>query len=240
MKWDALTGDHGRMCGRYAAIGTTADLVAEYDIDQVEHEAPAPSHNIAPTASVPAVVQRGDVRKLVRLKWGLVPSWAKDPRGAARLINARSETVASKPSFRAAFAARRCLLPALGYYEWTSEQDAAGRRIKQPWFISPDTGAPLTMAGLYEFWRDPDGDWLATCTVITTTATDRLGVIHDRMPMSIAPQNREAWLDPDLRDPEAARALMGVDEDLRGYRVSRAVNNVRNDGPDLIEPLDRE
>lgn len=234
------------MCGRYAATATTAELVAEYDIAFVRDGAPAPNHNVAPTDPVPAVVERvrGDgpdqrvVRMLVELRWGLVPSWSADARGAARMINARSETVASKPAFRKAFATRRCLLPARGYYEWTPSPDPAGGRTrKQPYFITPDDGGLLTMAGLYEFWRAPAGEWLATCAIITTTATDRLGHIHDRMPMVITPGNRAAWLDPGHTDPDAAHALLRVEDRLGAVPVSTKVNLVANKGPELIEPL---
>lgn len=237
------------MCGRYAATATTAELVAEFDIEVVEQPAPPPNHNVAPTDPVAIVVERigrgdGTVhRKLVQVRWGLVPSWSKDPTAGARMINARSETVSAKPAFRNAFAARRCLVPALGYYEWrtTGETGPRGRPVKQPWFIRPEHG-PLAMAGLYEFWRDPrpaaqQDPWLATCTVITTRATDRLGHLHDRMPMIIAPENRAAWLDPTLTDPAEARGLLGVDDTLDAYEVSRAVNSVHNNGPELIEPL---
>lgn len=235
------------MCGRYAATATTAELVSEFDIELVESEAPAPNYNVAPTDPVAAVVERRaedrTIRKLVELRWGLVPSWSKDPRGGARMINARAETVASKPAYRKAFAARRCLLPANGYYEWyaTDQTGPRGKPVKQPFFIHPPAGEPMVMAGLYEFWKDPEAaageGWLATCTVITTRATDALGHIHDRMPMLIPTTNRDAWLDPELRDPDQAWALMEVGADLTAYAVSTQVNSVRNNGPSLIEPL---
>ena len=234
------------MCGRYAASADQDQLVEEFEIDQVLAPPQAPSWNIAPTDDVPAVVARlpGDdgtpVRKLVTLRWGLVPSWAKNSRGGARLINARFETVAEKPSFRKAFANRRCLLPADGYFEWY-----AGGARKQPYFIHRADGGLLVMAGIYEFWRDPNrpqGDpqaWVSTCSIITTTATEALGHIHDRMPMIIGQEAWGDWLDPRLTDPHTALALAQVtDADhLTAHRVGAAVGNVRNNGPELVQPL---
>lgn len=228
------------MCGRYAATANPAELVEEYDIELVTadgEEACAPRWNLAPTDVVPAVLERVDVdrpvRKLVGLRWGLVPSWSKDPSGAARMINARVETVASKPAFRRALASRRCILPALGYYEWRPETEG-GKQIKQPYLLSPTDGSTVSMAGIYEFWRGPDG-WLATASIITTTATDDLGWVHDRMPM--APTDLDAWLDPSLDDGEAARELLQPLPGLGLTKVSRAVNSVANDGPELILPV---
>lgn len=228
------------MCGRYAATANPDELVEEYDISLVTDdgaEACAPRYNVAPTDTVPAVVERLDdgraVRKLVGLRWGLVPSWSKDPSGAARLINARVETVASKPSFRKAFAARRCLLPALGYYEWRAEQEG-GKSVKQPYFLHPENSPTLPMAGIYEFWKGPDG-WLATASVITTSATDETGWLHDRMPMTVADVG--AWLDPGMDNPERARSLLLPLTDLVPRKVSREVNTVGNDGPQLVAEI---
>lgn len=225
------------MCGRYAASADPDSLVEEYRIDEVTDDgrrACEPRYNIAPTDLVPAVVERitdtGVSRKLVGLRWGLVPSWSKDPGGAARMINARAETVTEKPSFRKAMAARRCLLPALGYYEWRPEE-ADGRCVKQPYFLSPSDDSLVQMAGIYEFWKGPDG-WLATASIITTSATDELGWVHDRMPMT--PVDRDTWLDPSVTDAEAARALLQPLPHLGLRKVSRAVNSVANDGPTLL------
>jgi putative SOS response-associated peptidase YedK len=175
------------------------------------------------------------------MRWGLVPFWAKDPRIGSRMINARAETVADKPAFRRALAKRRCLLPADGYYEWQSRPDAA----KQPVYISPRDGRSLAFAGLYELWRDPavasdDPDsWLWTTTIITTSAADELGVIHDRMPMIIDPARWADWLDPASADPADVRGLLvpAAASGLQAYPVSTQVNAVRNNGPQLIEPL---
>ncbi len=224
-----------------------------FEIEEVV-DLPASSWNVAPTDPVPAVVQRkltavageqpGEtVRKLVAPRWGLVPSWAKSPKTGASMINARVETVATKPAFRRAFSSRRCLLPAEGYYEWYDTQltDAKGKPVKEPFFIRPADDGLLVMAGIYEFWKDTDtGEWLTSCAVITTTATDALGHIHDRMPMVIRPEAWDAWLDPYTTDPDAALALLSVkaDDALEAYAVSRDVGNVRNNSPTLIQPIE--
>jgi putative SOS response-associated peptidase YedK len=179
------------------------------------------------------------VRQLRAVRWGLVPSWAKDLSIGSRLINARVETVDAKPSFSKAFARRRCLLPADGYFEWYTMQETGRKPRKQPFFIRPRGGGLMAMAGLYELWRSPDGEWIWSCTVITTEATDDLGRIHDRMPMVVEPERWDAWLDPARTRPEDVRsllvpAMMGT---MEAYPVSSAVNNVRNNGPELIQPL---
>jgi putative SOS response-associated peptidase YedK len=183
------------------------------------------------------------VRQLRTVRWGLVPSWAKDPAIGSRMINARAETVASKPAYRRAFTKRRCLLPADGYYEWYKPGEDA-KAAKQPYFIHRADGAPLAFAGLYEFWRDqahpddhPDA-WLVTATIITTSAPDELGVIHERMPMVIPPGQWAEWLDPDLQDQAQLAHLLApaVSSGLVTTRVSTKVNSVRNNGPELIEP----
>lgn len=240
------------MCGRYAASRNPEDLVEEFEVERVVPDGAIPaSWNVAPTDEVYAVVQRcppGDSggeclqRQLRSVRWGLVPSWAKDRSIASKLINARVETVADKPAFRRAFAARRCLLPADGYYEWYAQDDGS----KQPVFITRGDGGPLAMAGLYEIWRDPaggeDAPRLWTTTVITTTATDDLGHIHDRMPMLVEHGAWAQWLDPRIDDPALLRGLLvpaapSGPEQLWAYPVSTAVNSVRNDGPHLVEPL---
>ncbi len=229
------------MCGRYAATANPEELVEEFEIDFVDEaigEVCTPRYNIAPTDTVPAVLERGGdgeaTRKLVPLRWGLVPSWAKAPTGA--LINARVETLTQKPSFRKAAAARRCLLPAIGYYEWRSETTpGAAKPYKQPYFLHPVAG-PLAMAGLYEFWKGPDG-WVASTAIITTEATDDLGWVHDRMPMVVPPDSYDEWLDPMLTDASAAVRLLSVPTGLAHRRVSRAVSSVGNDGPQLISPI---
>lgn len=228
------------MCGRYAASANPDELVETYEIDEVTpdgREASRPRFNLAPTDSLPAILERTrddeTARTLVGLRWGLVPSWSKDASGAARMINARAETVAEKPAYRKAFRARRCLLPALGYYEWRPWR-VGGATVKQPWFLRPGDGSTLMMAGIYELWKAPDG-WLPTVSIITTTATDEVGWVHDRMPMTV--RDVDAWLDPALDDAETALALLAAPSGMTSVAVSRAVNSVRNDGPHLVEPI---
>jgi putative SOS response-associated peptidase YedK len=244
------------MCGRYASSRSPDDLVEEFEVQQVDvREKLEPDYNVAPTKDVYAVLSRppsGDrsaapVRRLRTLTWGLVPSWAKDPKIGNRMINARVETVAEKPAYRKAFAGRRCLLPVDGYYEWysTEQKTKTGKPRKQPFFIRPTDGSVLAMAGLYEIWRDPSRDrddeqafrW--TCTIITTTAEDSLGHIHDRMPMLVEPDDYEAWLDPALSDPERLGRLLvpASPGRLEAYPVSTEVNSVKNNGPHLLDPL---
>lgn len=229
------------MCGRYAATANADELVEEFDISFVEEgmgEVCTPRYNIAPTETVPAVVERERdgvvVRSLVGLRWGLVPSWAKSP--TSTLINARAETLTSKPSFRKAAAARRCLLPAIGYYEWRPEvPEGGGREVKQPYFLYPEAAA-MAMAGLYEFWKGPDG-WLISTTIITAEATDELGWVHDRMPMVVPADSYSDWLDPSMTDAAAAVSLLRTPLDLCHRKVSRAVNSVGRDGQELIAPV---
>jgi putative SOS response-associated peptidase YedK len=241
------------MCGRYASSRRPQDLAEEFEIDQATvketvAEPLEPDYNVAPTKPVYAVLSREpDERRLRVLRWGLVPFWAKDPAIGNRMINARMETVADKPAFRQAFAKRRCLLPADGYYEWypTDQKTKSGKPLKQPFFIHPDDGSVLAMAGLYEIWRDPTRDdddpdrfkW--TCTVLTTSAPDDLGRIHDRMPLLVEPERYAAWLDPERSDPEDLRSLLvpAAPGRLDAFPVSTQVNSVRNNGPELVVPL---
>jgi putative SOS response-associated peptidase YedK len=250
------------VCGRYAASRDPDALVEEFEVDEAVVPAPLPpDFNVAPTKDVYAVVTRqaaqpagpegaepaDDRPRLVRqlrvVRWGLVPSWAKNPSVGARMINARMETVADKPAFRRAFARRRCLLPADGYYEWYPVS-RAGRAAKQPFYIHPRDGGVLAMAGIYEFWRagasDTEGaDWLVTCAVLTTAAEDAVGRIHDRMPLLVEPDRYQQWLDPEVFEPEQLRRLLvpAAPGRLDAYPVSTAVNNVANNGPELTEPL---
>jgi putative SOS response-associated peptidase YedK len=243
------------MCGRYASSRRPEDLAEEFEIDrsrvsETVAEPLPPDYNVAPTKPVYAVLDRPDgPRQLRVVRWGLVPFWAKDPSIGSRMINARVETVSEKPAYRQAFAKRRCILPADGYYEWytTQQRGKSGKPLKQPFFIHPTVGGSLAMAGLYEIWRDPDkGDddparfrW--TCTVITTRAEDELGQIHDRMPMLVERDHWATWLDAES-GTESLRELLvpAAPGRLEAYPVSTAVNNVRNNGPELLAPLPAE
>jgi putative SOS response-associated peptidase YedK len=244
------------MCGRYASSRRPEDLVEEFEIDRVEvKEELAPDFNVAPTKPVYAVLERADSkqdpeppqRQLRVLSWGLVPFWAKDPGIGNKMINARMETVHEKPAYRRAFTSRRCLLPADGYFEWypTEQKTAAGKPVKQPFFIHPADGSVLAMAGLYEIWRDPtraEDDperYRWTCTVLTTSAEDSVGHIHDRMPLLVESDRYAAWLDPASSDPDELRALLvpAAPGRLEAYPVATLVNNVRNNGSELLDPL---
>lgn len=243
------------MCGRYASSRSPGELVDEFEVEESHLAAPLePDWNVAPTKEVYAVLERParperpQQRQLRALRWGLVPSWAKDVSIGNRMINARMETVAEKPAYRRAFASRRCLLPADGYYEWypTDDLDTKGRPRKQPFFIRPRDGGVLAMAGLYEFWRDPEGGadapWLWTCTVITTDAEDDLGRIHDRMPLMVPRERWQSWLDPEVRERDDLLPLLEPASPgrLEAHPVSRLVSNVRNNGPELVDPLPLE
>lgn len=240
------------MCGRYAASTHPDRLIEIFAADEVDAnpatgpeglaEWSRPRWNIAPTDQVPAVLERaredGAVRMLTGLRWGLVPSWSKSPEGGARMINARLETVDTKPAFRKAFGARRCLLPADGYYEWRAAT-RGGRGYKQPYFVHPADGL-MVMAGIYEFWRDPrSGAWLVSCSIITTEAVDELGLVHDRMPVQVGRDDWDAWLDPNLTDAATVKALVHVPEpgEMLVRPVSTKVNQVRNDGPELVKAV---
>lgn len=241
------------MCGRYASARSRIELLEEFSVerDRVD-DSLQPDYNVAPTKPVYAVLTRAprsdaevSERELRVIRWGLVPSWAKDISIGSRMINARAETVSEKPAFRAAFARRRCLLPADGYYEWQSPP-AGSKGRKQPYFICPADHGVLAFAGLYEFWRDktlPADDpaaWLWTTTIITTTAPDELGEIHDRMPMVIDRASWTDWLDPANTDVADVRTLLApaATTGLTSYPVAALVNSVRNNGPELIEQAD--
>ncbi len=203
-----------------------------------------PQHNVAPTTRILAVaVDRERRRRLGRFQWGLVPSWAKDPSGSARLVNARSETVFEKPSFRHLVPSRRCIVPMDGFYEWRTVYEAPrpAKAPKEPVYITRRDGQPLAVAGLWSSWRADDrSPWLHTCCVLTTDANDLIAPVHDRMPVVLEPSDWSAWLDPSRSDRAELTALMipaAVDTiDLRA--VSTRVNSVRNNDASLLERLD--
>ena len=203
------------MCGRYSLHSNPEVIALLFGLSEVP--AHQPRYNIAPTAQVLIVRERG----AARVKWGLVPRWAKDPSVGARMNNARAETVAQKPSFREAYRQRRCLIPANGFYEWKLENG-----LKQPYYVYPSGGELFAFAGLWEQWND-----LQTCAIITTEANEKMAAVHDRMPVIVSPAEYSAWLagDEGLLRPCPTSAI-----EIR--RVSRAVNNARNEDPGLIEP----
>jgi putative SOS response-associated peptidase YedK len=218
------------MCGRYATTRSDADLSALFDAVTIT-AGPGPSWNVAPTDPVPVVrlSQRHAGRVLDSARWGLMPPWVTDPRAGARMINARAETVATSPAFAPSFARRRCLLPADGWYEWVRD----GKR-RQAYYLTPVGGMPLAFAGL---WSAGGPDGLLTCAIVTTAALGQLARVHDRMPLILPPERWPSWLagggepDEELRPlPPAALAAIEV------RAVAPDVGNVRNNGPELVEP----
>lgn len=234
------------MCGRYVMARSTGDLVASFDVDEPYEQQIPPSYNVAPTDEVPIVIERRPTaekdhsRQLARARWGLVPSWSKDRKAAARLINARMETVTGKPSFRQAAAKRRALVPADGYFEWQKTDTG-----KIPMYLHGEDEEILAFAGLYEYWPDPSlpeghpDKWLRTCTVITTQATDSLGHIHDRTPLIVPRDFHGEWLDPETTSTDDVQHMLDAipEPKLVPRMVSTAVNSVRNNGRELIEPV---
>ncbi|MBO3089060.1 SOS response-associated peptidase [Cellulomonas dongxiuzhuiae] len=244
------------MCGRYASFREDQAIADEFAVATVADDVRLlpPSWNVAPTDGVRMVVERADratgeiTRQLRVARWGLVPSWAKDPSIGSRMINARVETLADKPAFAKPLAARRALLPADGYYEWQAAPEPpagsprARKAPKQPFWIHPQDGSVAALAGLYEFWRDPtraDDDpdrWLVSVTIVTRAATEAMAAIHDRQPLVLPPDAWSAWLDPAV-GADGARELLDVPPPpLRATPVSTGVNAVANNGPSLITP----
>jgi putative SOS response-associated peptidase YedK len=238
----------GGMCGRYTSTSTVADLASVFEVDEVRAEPMEPRYNVAPTLPVYAVAltrprdgeDSSPRRALGTFRWGLVPSWAKDPSVGNRMINARSEGITEKPAYRRAVARRRCLIPADAFYEWQRRHGRDGRPAgKLPYVIRRRDGRPMALAGIWEFWRaDPDAEPLRSCAIVTTAANALLAPIHDRMPVILEKADWAAWLDPGT-DMSVIEGLMvpapeGV---LEAYPVSTGVNDVAHDGPELIEPL---
>ncbi len=222
------------MCGRFLL---TSPVEALRQIFGVPSGLNIPArYNIAPTQSTVVVRRTADGGKeLVLLRWGLVPSWAKDLSIGSKLIHARSDGVATKPSFRAAFRQRRCLVPADGFYEWSEAAGPHGKPAnKQPYLIVRRDRATFTLAGLWEQWKS-GGETIETFALITTEANATLASIHHRMPVIVAAEDREAWLDPANKEPEAL-LKPAPDDAMTAIAITRRVNNVRNDGPELLVP----
>jgi putative SOS response-associated peptidase YedK len=220
------------MCGRFAQRTNAKRLAEEFKVGDVPEI--QPRYNIAPTQDILSVRQVEDAREAVFLKWGLIPSWTKDTSIGAKLINARSETVTEKPSFREAFKKRRCIIPADGFYEW---QRTGGR--KQPYFFQMRDERPFGFAGLWEKWRGSDGETLQTCAILTTEANEVLSRVHDRMPVIIHPEDYELWLGGDARELDLVTELLRPypSSEMVSYPVSARVNNTGNVGADLLTPV---
>ncbi len=225
------------MCGRYTLTSSgeeVADLFGLLDIPALPYR-----YNMAPTqeAAVVRVPEPGASRELSFLRWGLVPYWAKDITIGNRMINARSESVAEKPSYRSSFRKQRCLIPTSGFYEWKKEGKA-----KQPYLIRRKDRGPFAFAGLWSRWKDPERGPLDTFTILTTDANDWVRGLHDRMPVILAPEDFDLWLDPKVQDAARIQPLLVplAGDDLEMVRVSKTVNSPANDIPDCIEPLVEE
>jgi len=221
------------MCGRYNLRTPASELVEFFEL----HAPPVwtPRYNIAPTQSVLAIRAHGDARMPALFRWGLIPNWAKDPAIGSRMINARSETVSDKPSFRSAFRRRRCLVLADGFYEW----QATGGARKQPWHIERQDGRPFAFAGLWESWDSGEGSAIESCTIITTTPNSRLAEIHDRMPVILDADSYDEWINPEGQDVDRLLELLVPcpDDFLVTHPVSTYVNSPKNEGPECVEPV---
>ncbi len=222
------------MCGRFS-VGASATILASH-FNVQESVAWSARYNLAPSQEVLTLVQTAEgTREVRRMRWGLIPARAKDPAIGTQLINARAETVATKPAFRAALRERRCLILADGFYEW----EAQGRR-KQPWCIRRSDGSPFAFAGLWERWMHPEGRAIESCTILTTTANALIRRFHHRMPVILAPQDYELWLDLRIRDVDRLLPLLvpSPAEELTAYPVSPLVNNPANDSAGCQAPAE--
>ena len=222
------------MCGRFSQTASPEVIAQQFALD--DPPLFTPRYNIAPSQPIVAIRIDPDTttRKLVQLRWGLIPSWAKDPKIGNQCINAKSETVAEKPAFRSAFKKRRCLVIATGFYEWQKRGP-----VKQPMWIGLRGKQPFAFAGLWEHWQPTDGEPLETCTIITTEPNDLMVPIHNRMPVILAPTSYDQWLDPTFQQAEPLKALLRPypSEELTAYPVSTLVNNPRHDAPQCLEPV---
>lgn len=234
------------MCGRFASSTPIAVLAEQFMVTEVKAEEHEARYNVAPTDDVYAVVSRHGGRRLGSLSWGLLPSWSKDASSSRRMINLRAETVTGKAGFRRLLERRRCVIPADGFYEW--KQMGPGRP-KQPFFITSRDRKPLALAGLWAAWREPDEEaddgeedasqWVRSCTIITTEPNELVAPLHDRMPVVLAEEAWDVWLDEET-DVEVLGRLLAPypSELLEMWPVGRDVNSVANDGPELVEPLE--
>lgn len=221
------------MCARYTLTADAELIQLAFNLETVDGWL-EPRYNIAPAQQVPVISNRNP-QALSFMKWGFVPSWAKDPKIGNRMINARSETAAEKPSFRTAFKRRRCLMPADGYYEWTKQG-----KEKTPMYIKHAEREIFAFAGFWESWKQPDGNWLNTCTILTTDANERIRPIHHRMTVILEPEDYALWLEPRELTPDEWLPLMDGPrpQQLEYFEVSRQVNSPTNDNPMLILPVE--
>ena len=220
------------MCGRLVSHSSLRLIEKTFNVDAVACEV-APNYNVAPTQEVLVIIRNHDTR-LDKFYWGLVPFWAKDLSIGSRLINARAETVAQKPSFRHAFKKRRCLIIADGFYEWQGEKGH-----KQPWYLTLTSGELFAFAGIWEIWRDQTESEYHSCAIITTSASNSVRDIHNRMPVILQPETYEAWLNPKNQDIKRLNAILKEEhvQELERYPVYKRVNDVHNNDTRCIEPL---
>jgi putative SOS response-associated peptidase YedK len=222
------------MCGRFTLTDPNQDLVEQFHLPEIPDL--KPQYNIAPTQPVAAVrlAAESAAREMVLFYWGLIPFWAQDPSMGARLINARSETAAEKPAFRAAFRRRRCLVVADGFYEWQKQNGG-----KQPFYIRLRDGRPFAFAGLWEHWQGQDGSVIESCTLLTTEPNELMRPLHNRMPVILHPKDYDLWLDRAVEDARLLQPLLRSypSMEMEAYAVSRWVNSPQNDDPRCIEPL---
>lgn len=221
------------MCGRFAQYSDPDAIARHFDVETDLQ--PEPRYNVAPTQPVLAVrLREGGQRELTRLRWGLIPFWSNGPNNRYSMINARAETVASKPAYRAAFARRRCLIPADAFYEWQP-----GRNAKTPYAIRRKDQQLFAMAGLWEHWEGEDGSVIQSCTIIVTESNALLAPIHDRMPVILDPSDYGTWLGPPSADQGRMQALLKPANPTgwEAFPISRSVNKPSNDSPELLEPV---
>jgi putative SOS response-associated peptidase YedK len=224
------------MCGRYR-LSRRKQLVEEYFDSAPWEEDWNPRYNVAPTQPVPVIRQnpKEPVRELSLMRWGLIPSWAKDASVAAKMINARSESASTKPAFRDALKTRRCLIPADGFYEW-----ARAGKSKQPYCFEVGEGELFAFAGIWERWKDPSGGWIKTCSILTTIPNAVTSAVHDRMPVILDQDSYDLWLDPGMRNVIAASELLKPCDAglMRRYAVSTRINQVANDDEECSRPVE--
>jgi putative SOS response-associated peptidase YedK len=233
------------VCGRYTSTSTSDQVAAFFAAEEVKTEELPLRYNVAPSQQVYAIAERRprdgvdqSQRQLGSFRWGLVPSWAKDPSIGNRMINARAETLSSRNAYKRALVRHRCIIPADAFYEWQI-RELGGRRQNAPYVIRHRDGSPLAFAGLWEVWHDAEDQPLRTCVIITTEANRLLAPIHDRMPVVLPPDAWDEWLDPENQDVARLQKLLvpAPAKEFEAYEISTLVNNVRHEGPELIEPI---